>query len=108
MIVQPVAVLVDVIPILGTILEAGMSIVCGLLALSVSTLVIAVSWLVFRPMFSLVLVVVVGGVSYAIWKYNRDQKVMSSEQPVVVAEAEVYVPSAHVDGYPTESKPLLK
>ena len=49
MILSPLAVLVDVIPILGAVVDAGVGIVSFLLGAAWSLLVIAAAWLRFRP-----------------------------------------------------------
>ena len=85
-IVQPISVMGDVLPFLGNILQAGADVVTFLLALVISTLVIALSWLMFRPLLSIGCLAVVGGGSYCLWKRRRDQKQQE--------EAEVYVPSS--------------
>jgi len=50
LIVAPLAVLADVIPLLGTIVGAGAGLVCILLGLAWSLVIIAIAWLRFRPL----------------------------------------------------------
>ena len=52
MIFSPLSVIADVIPILGTIIDAGAGFVCFVLALAWSLIVIAVAWLRFRPLLA--------------------------------------------------------
>ena len=47
---RPLSVLADVIPILGTIVEAGAGVVAFLIGLAWSLVVIAVAWVRFRPL----------------------------------------------------------
>jgi len=54
----PLAVLADVIPILGAIVRAGTSIVAGALALVLSLVTIALAWLAYRPLISIGLIVI--------------------------------------------------
>lgn len=49
---KPLSVILDVIPILGTIMGAGTGFVAFLLGLAWSLIVIAVSWLRFRPLIA--------------------------------------------------------
>lgn len=51
-----ISVLADVLPFLGNLVEAGLSLVSLLLSFIFSLLIIAVAWLWYRPMLSLVLV----------------------------------------------------
>ena len=97
-IVQPISVAGDVLPLVGNILEAGADIVTFLLALMVSTVIVALSWFVFRPWLSLGLLAVVGGASYFVWRCKREQK---------RAEPEVYVAPVDVEAYPTEKTSLM-
>ena len=48
-VLAPLAVLADVLPFLGTLVGAGASAVCFLLAMAISLAVIAFAWLFYRP-----------------------------------------------------------
>jgi hypothetical protein len=62
MIFRPITVFADVIPLLGTLLGAGIGLFAGLTALVLSLVTIAVSWLFFRPLLAIVLLgIAVGG-----------------------------------------------
>ncbi|MBQ7544710.1 MAG: hypothetical protein IJT02_07175 [Synergistaceae bacterium] len=50
LIFRPLSVIADVIPLLGTIVEAGAGVVGFLIGLAWSLLVIAVAWVRFRPL----------------------------------------------------------
>ena len=52
LIFRPLSVIADVIPILGTIVEAGAGIVAMILGLAWSMCVIAVAWVRFRPLIA--------------------------------------------------------
>ncbi len=58
MVFKPLSVLADVIPILGTIVGAGMGLVAFLLGLAWSLLVIAIAWIRFRPILAASLIAV--------------------------------------------------
>ena len=55
MVFKPIAVFGDVVPLIGTMLGAGLGIFSFLIAASLSLLTIAVSWIVVRPVLGLVL-----------------------------------------------------
>lgn len=58
----------DVLPILGTLVQKGIGIVAALIALPLAMLTIALAWFVYRPLLSVVLVAVAIG---AFWLLRR-------------------------------------
>lgn len=58
---NPLQLLADKIPVLGKIVNAGTSLVSTVLGLSISLIVIAVSWFRYRPVLSIVLLAIVVG-----------------------------------------------
>lgn len=56
MVLRPLSVLADVIPLIGSIVGAGTTIVAFLIAAPLSLLTIAVGWLVYRPLIGIPLV----------------------------------------------------
>ena len=58
MILGPISVVASVIPLLGSIVGAGIGLVSGLLGTAWSLLVIAVAWLRFRPIIGCIMVAV--------------------------------------------------
>lgn len=52
MILKPLSVLADVLPILGNIVAAGTGLIAGLIALVLTTITIAIAWLFFRPLIA--------------------------------------------------------
>ncbi|MEO7794394.1 MAG: TMEM43 family protein [Thermoanaerobaculia bacterium] len=62
MIFKPLAVFSDVVPLLGSMLGAGLGIFAFLIASALSLLVVAVAWLTYRPLLGLALLVL-GGVA---------------------------------------------
>jgi hypothetical protein len=64
MIFRPIAVFADVIPLVGTLLGAGIGIFAGLTAVTLSLVTIAVAWIFFRPVLGIgLLVLAVGGLA---------------------------------------------
>ncbi len=55
MILAPLQVIADVLPLLGSIVGAGAGIVSGLLGFAWSLIIIAIAWIRFRPMLALCL-----------------------------------------------------
>jgi hypothetical protein len=57
MILGPLAVLCDVVPAIGSLVGSGVSMISGLVAAVLSTLTIAIAWIVYRPLLGISLVV---------------------------------------------------
>ncbi|MGN0845241.1 MAG: TMEM43 family protein [Kiritimatiellia bacterium] len=68
MVLRPLSVLGDVIPILGTMIGWGTGLVAGVVALVCSLVTIAVAWIVYRPVLGVLLLIVAGAVVYLTWK----------------------------------------
>ncbi|HVJ61408.1 MAG TPA: TMEM43 family protein, partial [Tahibacter sp.] len=63
-----ISTVLDVLPILGTLVQKGIGIVAALIALPLAMLTIALAWLVYRPLVSVVLVALAIG---AFWLLRR-------------------------------------
>ena len=57
---RPLRVLGDVLPIVGTLLGAGIALFAGAVAAALSLVTIAIAWLAYRPLFGVVLLVLAG------------------------------------------------
>mmetsp|Transcript_44339 Transcript_44339/g.106812 ORF Transcript_44339/g.106812 Transcript_44339/m.106812 type:complete len:413 (+) Transcript_44339:113-1351(+) len=80
MLVQPLQVVADCIPLIGDILEVANDCVTFFLAFALSTIVIAISWFAYRPLLSLgLLVVVVAGGYFVKQRTKRNQQEMPYE-----------------------------
>lgn len=66
LILRPLAVLGDVVPIVGSILGAGAGLVALLLTMAVAPLVIAIAWFFFRPLVSLGVLAAGGAIVYGL------------------------------------------
>ncbi len=66
MILKPLAVIADVLPVLGRIVSAGSGMISFLLAAVLSLLTIAVAWVFYRPLVGIVLAVIVVGLILAV------------------------------------------
>jgi hypothetical protein len=60
MVFNPLRVLGDVIPILGTLMGAGIALFAGAVAAALSLVTIAIAWLAYRPVLGIVLLVLAG------------------------------------------------
>ncbi|MDR2825651.1 MAG: TMEM43 family protein [Deltaproteobacteria bacterium] len=74
MVMAPLSVLASVIPLLGSIVGAGTGIVAFLLGLAWSLIVIAISWLIFRPLIGGALVLVAMALVALLYKKGRNRK----------------------------------
>ena len=74
MVLKPISVLADVLPILGDIVEIGTGIVAFAFALVCSLVTIAVAWIFYRPLLAVVLLAIAGGIVYLVWKKRRAAK----------------------------------
>ncbi|MCI5166345.1 MAG: hypothetical protein D3903_09665, partial [Candidatus Electrothrix sp. GM3_4] len=61
MIFKVFSVLADVLPFLGSIVEAGTGFIAFLLSAVLSLITIAVAWIVFRPLLGIILLVIAVG-----------------------------------------------
>lgn len=61
MIFKPISVFADVIPMVGSMLGAGLGLFAFLISAALSILTIAVAWLFYRPLLGVVLLIVAGG-----------------------------------------------
>jgi hypothetical protein len=58
LLLNPLAVLADVIPFLGDIFSAGIAIIALLLSLTVSLITIAIGWIYYRPLIGVILITI--------------------------------------------------
>ena len=74
LIFKPLSVVMDVLPVLGNIAGAGLGIVSGLLSVVISIVVIAIAWLVYRPLLGVILIAVAGGLFVLLIKLRGKKK----------------------------------
>ena len=77
MILKPLSVLGDVIPFLGSAVGMGTGILSGLLAIVFSFITIAIAWLFYRPLLSVILIIIATAAITAIVtiiKKNKNKK----------------------------------
>jgi hypothetical protein len=75
---RPFAALLDVIPFLGNIAETGIAIAAGLLALLLGSLTVAVAWVAHRPLVTIAMLLLAGGVGYLMMKRRNAAKSLAA------------------------------
>ena len=69
MVLAPLGVLADVVPLFGSIVRMGTGLVAGAAGLIVSALVIASAWIIYRPLLAVALITVAGAVAaFLVWR----------------------------------------
>jgi hypothetical protein len=80
-VLKPLSVLADVAPFLGNLVGFGTGLVAFLIAVGISALVVAVAWLVYRPLLAIALFAVVIGVVVVLLTRRRPKVAMSPAGP---------------------------
>ncbi|WP_318612899.1 TMEM43 family protein [Mesorhizobium sp. BAC0120] len=86
LLLSPVAVLADVVPLLGSIVRMGTGLIAFLLAVVVSTITIAVAWFYYRPLLGISILAVGAVVAAATVYYGRSRQPASSAAVATPAE----------------------
>jgi hypothetical protein len=84
LILRPIAVVGDVVPLIGSVLDAGAGIVALLLAAVVAPLVIAIAWLWYRPLVSLAIVVAGAAVAFGLRRVAKSRAARRGTSPAPV------------------------
>jgi hypothetical protein len=82
MVLNPLVVLADVIPFLGTILGSGAAIIAGVLAFCLSFLTIAIAWIFYRPILGISLLVIAIG-AFALFYMRAAKKKKQKELSII-------------------------
>ena len=80
MIFSVLTVLASVVPMIGSFVEMATAFTSFIIATTFSTITIAIAWLFYRPLFSIVLLVVIGIIIYYL---NSKRKNMQANNPPV-------------------------
>ena len=78
MILGPLGVLGDVLPFIGSLVRMGTGLISFILGVSLSLIVIAVSWIVFRPVVGIILLLIAAGIIGGIFYLRRKKSAMST------------------------------
>lgn len=71
LILAPLGVLADVLPLAGTIVRMGTGLMGFVLGLLVGTVTIALAWLAFRPITTIIILAVGGAIAFAVYRFGR-------------------------------------
>jgi hypothetical protein len=71
MVLAPLGVLADVLPLAGTIVRMGTGLIGFVLGMLVGTVAIAVAWLAFRPLLTVAILIIGGIIAFAVYSFGR-------------------------------------
>ena len=71
LILAPFGVLADVLPLAGTIVRMGTGLIGFVLGLIVGTVTIALAWLAFRPITTIIILAIGGAIAFAVYRFGR-------------------------------------
>ena len=74
MVLKPLSVLADVLPILGNIVEIGIGLVAGVVAFVCALVTIAIAWIFYRPILGILLLALAGAALFLLWKKRQAKK----------------------------------
>lgn len=80
---SPIAVVTDLIPIVGGVMQLGINLVCGVSGVSLSLLTIGLAWVSYRPLIGIPLLVVSAVAIFVLVKKRRRK--MPSEGSMIAA-----------------------
>ncbi len=88
LILRPLSVVADILPIFGNIVGIGTSFVAGIAALVVSLVTISIAWFFYRPVLSIGLIVVAGGAIWYLMKSRKNVGTLPSSIPTTSFQPE--------------------
>ncbi|WP_421730952.1 TMEM43 family protein [Brevundimonas sp.] len=71
LILAPLGVLADVLPLAGTIVRMGTGLVAFVLGAVIGTVTIAIAWFTFRPLLTIAILAVGGGIAFLVYRFGR-------------------------------------
>jgi hypothetical protein len=77
MVLRPVAVVADVVPLIGDMIGMGIGLASFAIAAPLSLLTIAIAWIFYRPLLGIVLIAVAVGI--AVWLKSMAAKKMAAK-----------------------------
>lgn len=80
LVLRPIAVFADVLPILGSLLGMGIGLFVAVVAASLTVVTIAVSWLFFRPLLGITLLVLAGAGMAGLIHLGRQRRAKRKQQ----------------------------
>ena len=80
--------LLKVLPFLSNIANLGVNLVCGILAFAIGLVVIAIAWIVYRPVLGIILLVAAGALIWFLAKKNKEKAAAVPAEPELPEEPE--------------------
>ena len=77
LVLKPLSVIADVLPILGTIVSGGTGLISLLLSAIFSMITIAVAWIFYRPLLGIVLIAAAAGLAVLVRRRLKQRKAAS-------------------------------
>lgn len=71
LILAPLGVLADVLPLAGTIVRMGTGLIGFVLGTLAGSVTIALAWLAFRPLLTIGILGVAGAIAFGVWRFGR-------------------------------------
>lgn len=83
LILAPLGVLADVLPLAGSIVRMGTGLIGFVLGLLVGTVTIAIAWFAFRPILTAIILLIGGAIAFVVWRFGRGRakKKLAAEGP---------------------------
>ena len=78
--------LLKVLPFLSNIANMGVNLVCGVLAFVIGLVVIAIAWIVYRPVLGIILLAAAGALIFFLAKKNKEKAAAVPAEPELPAE----------------------
>lgn len=78
LVLAPVAVLADVLPILGDLMRMGLGVFAMVVAGALSLVTIATAWLAYRPVLAIMLIVLGAALVFGLWTLARRKKAVAA------------------------------
>ena len=87
LILAPFGVLADVLPLAGTIVRMGTGLIGFVLGLIVGTVTIALAWLAFRPITTIIILAIGGAIAFAVYRFGRGRSKKKLAEEAAAAPA---------------------
>lgn len=81
LILAPLSVFADVLPILGSIVGVGTGFIASMLAGVFSFLTVSIAWFIYRPILSVILIILAGGIGVLIYTKLKKATPVAPEAP---------------------------
>ena len=79
MILAPLSVIADIVPIFGTIIAAGTGFISALIAGFLTFLTIAIAWIFYRPILGIILIIAAGAIGFFLYTKLRKTTLVAAD-----------------------------